>query len=147
MAGENNDFLEEQRRAVERMNEMYRRQQIKSGSHPRPATPNFVTLNTERPHTDGRVKAENSSNNSNQSTEKIKNDVPSFNNDNKNSKNYNKQNRPPNLLDGILGGFNLPFKNGGKLDGDITLILGLLLILASEKADRKLLLALLYILM
>ncbi len=147
MAGENNDFLEEQRRAVERMNEMYRRQQIKSGSHPRPATPDFVTLNTERPHTDERAKTVNSNNNSNKSTEKNKNDMPSFNNDNSNNKNYNKHNRQPNFLEGVLGGFNLPFKNGGKLDGDITLILGLLLILASEKADRKLLLALLYILM
>ena len=41
----------------------------------------------------------------------------------------------------------LTLGNNFKLDKDITLVLGLLLILANEKADRKLLLALLYILM
>jgi hypothetical protein len=42
---------------------------------------------------------------------------------------------------------NLPFLNNLKNDGDMGLVLGLLLILISEKSDRLLLLALLYILM
>ena len=52
--------------------------------------------------------------------------------------------------DGIstfLSGMNLPFLNNLKNDGDTGLVLGLLLILISEKSDRLLMLALLYILM
>lgn len=52
--------------------------------------------------------------------------------------------------DGIttfLSGMNLPFLNNLKNDGDMALILGLLLILISEKSDRLLMLALVYILL
>ena len=142
MSEKNNDFLEEQRRAVERMNEMYRQQQIKSTRHPRPATPDFVKLNTENFTSTATDGAEPQKDN-------MKFPAPESNGDcgNKSDKNFNKTSRQRGFFDGILGGFNLPFKSGGKLDGDITLILGLLLILASEKADRKLLLALLYIIM
>ena len=70
----------------------------------------------------------------------------------------NNENNPPkevsvqkqNKNDGIndfLNGMNLPFLNNLKNDGDMGLVLGLLLILISEKSDRLLLLALLYILM
>lgn len=72
--------------------------------------------------------------------------------------NKNNENNPPkevipqkqNKNDGIndfLNGMNLPFLNNLKNDGDMGLVLGLLLILISEKSDRLLLLALLYILM
>lgn len=47
----------------------------------------------------------------------------------------------------LLAGLNLPFLDFLKKDSDITLIIGLLLILISEKADKKLLFALIYILM
>ena len=43
-------------------------------------------------------------------------------------------------------GFNLPFLDMFLKDGDSSLILGLLLILMSEKADKMLLFALVYIL-
>ena len=42
---------------------------------------------------------------------------------------------------------DIPFINKLKTDGDISLIAGLLLILLSEKADKKLLFALVYIMM
>ena len=47
----------------------------------------------------------------------------------------------------LLNGLNLPFSDMIKNDGDISLILGLALILLSEKSDKKLLFALLYILL
>jgi hypothetical protein len=47
----------------------------------------------------------------------------------------------------IFSGFNLPFLETLKTDGDLTLILGLLLLLLSENADKRLLFALIYILL
>lgn len=44
-------------------------------------------------------------------------------------------------------GLNLPFPNKLTSDSDTTLIIGLLLILMSEKSDKTLLFALMYILM
>lgn len=45
------------------------------------------------------------------------------------------------------GLFSLPFLDKLKTDGDFALILGLLLLLLSEKADKRLLFALIYILL
>jgi cobalamin biosynthesis Mg chelatase CobN len=47
----------------------------------------------------------------------------------------------------LLGGLNLPFLENLKTDSDLTLILGILLLLLSEKADKRLLFALIYILL
>ena len=47
----------------------------------------------------------------------------------------------------ILDGLGLPFLENLKTDGDLTLILGILLLLLSEKADKRLLFALIYILL
>ena len=44
---EDNDFLEQQRRAIERMNEMYSKQQIKTGGYPMPPAPSFVRINND----------------------------------------------------------------------------------------------------
>ena len=46
----------------------------------------------------------------------------------------------------ILGSLNIPFLDSLSSDGDMSLILGLLLILMSEKTDKTLLFALVYIL-
>lgn len=46
----------------------------------------------------------------------------------------------------IFGSLNIPFLDSISSDGDIALILGLLLILMSEKTDKTLLFALVYIL-
>ena len=54
-----------------------------------------------------------------------------------------KQQKPLSFLEGI----NLPFLDKLKTDGDLTLILGILLLLLSEKADKRLLFALIYILL
>ncbi len=57
----------------------------------------------------------------------------------------NNQKNPPKA-GGFLGGLNIPFLDALGKEADITLILGLLLILLSEKADKKLIFALIYIL-
>lgn len=51
-----------------------------------------------------------------------------------------------NQSSGILSGLNIPFLDMLAGDADVSLIIGLLLILMSEKADKKLLFALIYIL-
>lgn len=55
--------------------------------------------------------------------------------------------KPPEKSNSVFGGINLPFLDNLKSDGDATLILGILLLLFSEKADKKLLFALIYILL
>lgn len=47
----------------------------------------------------------------------------------------------------FFSSLNLPFLQNLKTDGDLTLILGILLLLLSEKADKRLLFALIYILL
>lgn len=47
----------------------------------------------------------------------------------------------------LFSGLNIPFLENLKADGDLTLILGILLLLLSEKADKRLLFALIYILL
>ncbi|MBQ4120046.1 MAG: hypothetical protein IJD45_06630 [Clostridia bacterium] len=47
----------------------------------------------------------------------------------------------------LLGGLGIPFLETLKTDSDLTLIIGILLLLLSEKADKRLLFALIYILL
>ena len=47
----------------------------------------------------------------------------------------------------FFGGLSIPFLDNLQKDGDMTLILGILLLLLSEKADKRLLFALIYILL
>lgn len=54
---------------------------------------------------------------------------------------------PPPNPPSLFSGLGLPFLDNLKSDGDMTLILGLLLLLLSEKADKRLLFALVYILL
>ena len=126
---DNNDFLEQQRRAIERMNEMHLKQQIKTGGYKMPPTPSFVKLNNNKEKSDAVTDQTNNEN------------IP---------KNFNEPHKKETKTSNInpkSKGFSLPFLSGGQIDRDISLLLGLILILANEKADRKLLLALLYILM
>ena len=54
---------------------------------------------------------------------------------------------PPKPQSASPLGLDIPILNRLKSDGDLTLILGLLLLLLNEKADKRLLFALLYILL
>lgn len=127
MAGDNSAFLLEQQKALERMMEMSKRSQGAASPHKRPPAPSFVKLGN-----DNRIQAE----------EKRKEETPM----------EEKKTPPPinTAQRGIipsLSNLQLPFLSGLKKDSDMTLILGLILILMSEKSDRLLMLALLYILL
>lgn len=54
---------------------------------------------------------------------------------------------PPKPQSTSTLGLDIPILNRLKSDGDLTLVLGLLLLLLNEKADKRLLFALLYILL
>lgn len=117
-----NEFMREQQAAVERMREMNSRAQINHNtSHKMPPVPSFVQLN-ENTNTHSKIK-----------------DTPQ------------KENKPHPLQSNQsangFGGFKLPFIDSILTDGDSTLILGLLLLLMSEKSDKLLLFALVYILL
>ena len=60
------------------------------------------------------------------------------------SNNFVKQNKEYDAAQSLL---NIPFLNNLFKDGDSTIIIGLLLILMSEKSDKMLLFALIYILL
>lgn len=111
-------FMAERQRAVERMKEMSGRA-IKQDENQKtmPPVPSFVNVNN-------RTASENRGNGEIQKNKEPKN----------------------NILDGILGDVNLPFTQKLLSDPDMSLILGLLLILASEGSDKLMLSALLYIL-
>ena len=59
------------------------------------------------------------------------------------------KNEPPpeKTQNNLFSGIDIPILSKLKTDGDLTLILGLLLLLLNEKADKRLLFALLYILL
>ena len=113
------NFMAQQQKAVERMMEMNRRSMKTKEGHTMPPAPSFVRLN-ENKNTD--------------LTERSK---------------VEKKDTPAQFLNTSheKNDFSLPLLNNLKIDRDTTLILGLLLILWSEKSDRYLLLALLYILL
>ena len=113
------NFMYEQQKAVERMMEMNRRSKPDGSSHNMPPAPPFVKLN------------ENTQKRPQENSDKIQ----------------EKFNDTRNKESQFQTGFNLPILDSLKIDRDTTLILGLLLILWSEKSDRYLLLALLYILL
>ena len=125
MNTDDNMFLAEQQKAVERMMEMSRR----SGSlshHRMPPAPSFVKrpeegINENQPNKE--TKQPEKSQTSQPQKERKSGGVP------------------------FLGNMQIPFLSSLKGDKDMTLVLGLILILMSESSDRLLLLALLYILM
>ena len=55
--------------------------------------------------------------------------------------------KPQQPQNELFGGLDIPLLSRLKTDSDLTLIFGLLLILLNEKADKRLLFALIYILL
>lgn len=120
-----NDFMRRQQDAVERMREMSR-QAVESSAQPMPPMPPFVRLQNR----ENQVQSQGSAA-SQQSVQTGPQASPASNED--------------SLRKGGLS--SLPFLDMLNIDGDLPLIIGLLLILFSEKADKKLLFALIYILL
>ncbi len=123
MAENNAEFLAEQKRAVERMMELQSRAVGRGTEHKMPPSPPFLKMPSGA--------AQNSHSNRSNAIETA---AP-----------VNKQKYEGNTTNGDLGlGAIL---DRLKIEKDTPLVLGLLLLLWSENADKKLLLALLYILM
>lgn len=123
-----NDFMRRQQDAVERMREMSR-QAVESSAQPMPPMPPFVRLQNR----ENQVQSQGSAA-SQQSVQTGPQASPASNEDSL-----------PHTSKGGLS--SMPFLDMLNIDGDLPLIIGLLLILFSEKADKKLLFALIYILL
>lgn len=123
-----NDFMRRRQDAVERMREMSR-QAVESSAQPMPPMPPFVRLQNRenQPQSQGSAASQQSVQTGSQAS-------PASN-----------ENYLPHTRKGGLS--SLPFLDMLNIDGDLPLIIGLLLILFSEKADKKLLFALIYILL
>lgn len=127
MPTENEDFLIAQQEAVSRMREMSRKANIKGNTHTMPPSPSFLKV--------GGV-------HSNDTLSKEKSEEVNREREDETAKSL-----IDNFLSGDIGGGIDSLLDKFKSDSDMLLILGLLLILYSEKSDKMLLLALLYILM
>lgn len=123
-----NDFMRRRQDAVERMREMSRKA-AESSAQPMPPMPPFVRLQNR----ENQVQSQGSAA-SQQSVQTGPQAPPASNEDSL-----------PHTRKGGLS--SLPFLDMLNIDGDLPLIIGLLLILFSEKADKKLLFALIYILL
>ena len=123
-----NDFMRRRQDAVERMREMSRKA-AESSAQPMPPMPPFVRLQNRenQPQSQGSAASQQSVQTGPQAS-------PASNEDS----------LPPTRKGGLS---SLPFLDLLNIDGDLPLIIGLLLILFSEKADKKLLFALIYILL
>ncbi len=128
------DFKRQQQAAVEKMKEMNR--QARSY--------NFSQNNSHPPKSSASI-GNRQSNDTSQHTQSNKQD---FFTSRPASQAKQQKNPLPDsgipLLSG--GGLNIPLLDNLQRDGDVALILGILLILISENCDKKLLFALIYIL-
>ena len=123
-----NDFMRRRQDAVERMREMSRKA-AESSAQPMPPMPPFVRLQNRENQAQSQGSAA-----SQQSVQTGSQASPASN-----------ENYLPHTRKGGLS--SLPFLDMLNIDDDLPLIIGLLLILFSEKADKKLLFALIYILL
>ncbi len=123
-----NDFMRRRQDAVEKMREMSRKA-AESSAQPMPPMPPFVRLQNRENQAQSQGSAA-----SQQSVQTGPQASPASNEDSL-----------PHTRKGGLS--SLPFLDMLNIDGDLPLIIGLLLILFSEKADKKLLFALIYILL
>jgi len=125
------EFLNAQIAAVERMKEMNSRSQFQNqGNHQMPPVPSFVNI------PDKKTKRSD--------TSFGKSDIPKPPNQNTAPHSLPQKNRSQPSNDSSIG---LPFFDKFLKDSDSVLIIGLLLLLMSENADKKLLFALVYILL
>lgn len=143
-----NEFMRQQRAAVERMREMNQRAIPGNTNQPMPPVPPFVRLQNS-----GSGRSGNYQNSNNSPVRQSGANQPQKHGNEHSSTPVQRDNANMNPLQNernggsLFGGLNLPFLDMFSKDGDASLIIGLLLILMSEKADKKLLFALIYILM
>ena len=126
----NEEFLREKQRAVERMREMNSKSKFDRSVHKMPPTPPFVRLTRtpayQRPSEQRKQESAR-----------------------ENSRNQNPdRQQDSNFIGSVLNSLGLNSGNMNSLssDPDLFLILGIILLLSSEKGDKMLMAALLYIL-
>ena len=129
---EDNEFARQSREAVEKMREMNSRARGNNQGKNMPPVPPFVRLQGNRQGTAPQRQRQSD-------TRPKENPAPKSNEPQATAKD--------NKDLGSLSGLNIPFLDMLSRDADVSLIIGLLLILMSEKADKKLLFALVYILL
>ena len=134
---EDNEFARQSKEAVEKMREMSSRAAGNNRGQNMPPVPPFVRLQGNRQNTPQQRQRQN--------TPPRKSNTPP----NETAVPVNKPEaiKTDNQSSGFLSGLNIPFLDMLSKDTDVSLIIGLLLILMSEKADKKLLFALVYILL
>lgn len=135
---EDNEFARQSREAVEKMREMNSRAVGNNTGQNMPPVPSFVRLQGNRQNTSPQGQRQNTASHRTSAPPKEtaapKNSEPAAA-------------KKDNSDLGFLSGLNIPFLDMLSRDADVSLIIGLLLILMSEKADKKLLFALVYILL
>ena len=135
---DDNEFARQSREAVEKMREMNSRA-VRNNTGPNmPPAPSFVRLQGNRQNTAPQRQRQSTAAHRTRAPPK-ETAVP------KNSETATAKKDNNDL--GLLSGLNIPFLDMLSRDADVSLIIGLLLILMSEKADKKLLFALVYILL
>lgn len=138
------EFIRQQQKAMERMREMSRHAQLNVDTHKMPPVPPFVRVPERKtqphnsPNRTDHQQPVNHRHTAPPAGEQCKPPEPVP---------VPCANDQPGILSSLLGGLNLPFLDKLKIDSDMILIFGLLVILWSEHSDRRLLLALLYILL
>lgn len=135
---EDNEFARQSREAVEKMREMNSRAVRNNTGQNMPPAPSFVRLQGNRQNTSPQRQRQSTAAHRTpappKETAAPKNSEPAAA-------------KKDNSDLGFLSGLNIPFLDMLSRDADVSLIIGLLLILMSEKADKKLLFALIYILL
>lgn len=129
---DDNEFARQSREAVEKMREMNSRAVRNNKGQNMPPAPSFVRLQGNRQGTAPQRQRQSD-------TQPRERHVPKGD--------ESEANKKDNKDLGFLSGLNIPFLDMLSKDTDVSLIIGLLLILMSEKADKKLLFALVYILL
>ena len=138
-----NEFMRQQQAAVERMKEMSSRAAPVSTGQRMPPVPSFVKVPQNSRSGSNQPPKQNTADNSHRRSENTQHSQ----NRNQINKNEAAAVQKSSGAGGFLSGLDLPFLDIFSKDTDVALIIGLLLILMSEKADKKLLFALVYILM
>ncbi len=141
-----NEFLRQQKAAVERMREMNSRSAyINQNPHKMPPVPNFVKVPEDKKqmgNTESRGYMPHQNTPSGGTAPKT--NTPLLNTNSVEPQNHVRKSSQKSIFP---KGLNIPFLDNIMSDADTALIIGLLLILMSENADKKLLFALVYILL
>lgn len=146
-ANDNSDFLRQQRNAVERMREMSARATANAPAHTMPPAPSFVRT----PHAGAPAGANRTAENRPSAGNRPAEQSPEDANPGEHAPAHTSRSPAPSAPSGLgipaLSGMDFSILDRIKTEPDLPLILGLLLILWSENADRKLMIALMYILL